>query len=99
MSKSILVIGTPECCAECQFARWPVKGDGDCFALHKEQNIKIPEIYLYENLGKPNWCPLKSFPDKLEQSAGITYWNGVIDGWNQCIDEITGGEIDGEINT
>lgn len=92
MSKSVLVIDTPECCAECRFVRWPVKGDGDCFALPDESKKKVPEINLYENLGRPSWCPLKSLPEKFKWKKEMTYWSGARDGWNACIDEITGGE-------
>lgn len=80
MSKSVLVINTPENCGKCRFVNefW-------CRA-----NGRI--LPQYDEI--PGWCPLKSLPEKLKQRKEMTYWNGVIDGWNQCINKITGGGDD-----
>lgn len=43
-------------------------------------------------------CPLKSLPEKMTGVAPTDHWNSIKAGWNGCIDEITGGEADGEIN-
>ena len=40
----------------------------------------------------PDWCPLKPLPEKSTAENDMTdYQCGMVDGWNQCIDEITGG--------
>lgn len=41
----------------------------------------------------PNWCPLKPLPEKMTGVAITDHWNSIKAGWNQCIDEITGGTI------
>ena len=33
-------------------------------------------------------CPLKLLSEKIGMKAGFTYWNGMADGWDSCIDEI-----------
>ena len=47
---------------------------------------------------KPEWCPLIDLPEK---DTGIYPANtvdaGYAEGWNTCLDEITGGEVDGKI--
>ena len=36
---------------------------------------------------KPDWCPLKQLPEKLEGNDFIYYqWGDYEDGWNHCID-------------
>ena len=43
----------------------------------------------------PGWCPLKPLPEKSTTENDMTdYQCGMVDGRNQCIDEITGGEVD-----
>lgn len=53
MSKSVLVINTPENCGKCRFVNefW-------CRA-----NGRI--LPQYDEI--PGWCPLKSLPEKLKQ--------------------------------
>lgn len=43
--------------------------------------------------GKPDWCPLMDLPEKDNGDyPANTSDAGFAEGWNQCIDEITGGE-------
>lgn len=86
MSKSILVIDTPECCAECPMIRHEI----DC----------ITEDYCIKNgreiirLGKkPNWCPLKEIPEKY-YPVSMNFECG----WNSCIDEILKERDENETN-
>lgn len=79
MSKSILILDTPEACGKCRFVNefW-------CRA-----NGRI--LSRYDTL--PIWCPLNPFPEKSTIENDMTdYQCGMVDGRNQCIDEITGGE-------
>lgn len=86
MSKSILVIDTPECCCQCRFS----DADGDYCCLKEnmvsDSNMISEEEYLNK---KPDWCPLQNAPDKKDKN---TYHNehesGYVDGWNDCLDEI-----------
>lgn len=91
MSKSVLVINTPERCIDCEIRR---------------NYSNILETYVYclvagkYVLGKetetiPDWCPLKPLPEKNTTENDMTdYQCGLVDGRNQCIDAITGGEVD-----
>ena len=97
MSKSVLVIDTPE------------HGCISCLIGRNHSNILETCIYC-PIVGKcvldeeaetiPDWCPLKPLPEEKEEE----YWRSRfslawIRGWNTCISKITGGEADGEINT
>ena len=77
MSKSVLVIDTPENCGKCKFISefW-------CRAMN---NRRVPNNDVI-----PNWCPLKSLPEKMTGVAQTDHWNSIKAGWNGCIDEITG---------
>lgn len=88
MSKSVLVIDTPESCCSCHLC-------GFTLNLHycrgKLKDIKDTSV-------KPDWCPLKPFPDKKEYIVPIDNVEAQKDiiavGWNTCINEIIGGEVD-----
>ena len=78
MSKSILVLDTPENCGKCKFISefW-------CKAINGR---RVPE-----NDAIPNWCPLIDLPEKDNQDyPANTFDAGYAKGWNTCIDEITG---------
>lgn len=90
MSKLVLVIDTPEHgCISCLIGRnrsnyletciyCPIAGKS---ALDEEAEI-IPE-----------WCPLKPLPEKDNGDyPSNTSDAGFVESWNQCIDEIAGGE-------
>lgn len=89
MSKSVLVMDTPENCGKCKFISefWCRAMDGR----------RVPNNDVI-----PNWCPLKPLPDKMKLTGvyGREYFqsNGKMPsykiGWNDCIDEIKGGEVD-----
>lgn len=79
MSKSVLVIDTPENCGKCKFISefWCRAMDG-----RRVQNNDVI----------PNWCPLKPLPKYKSMEKPGEYEYGKMHGWNRCIDEITGGE-------
>lgn len=79
MSKSILVIDTPECCRHCKLYDYVLC---ICLATGRFQN-NISEDF------KPDWCPLLDFPEKREVPIQYPQLHQLIaDGWNACIDEI-----------
>ena len=89
MSKSVLVIDTPE------------KGCISCLIGKNDSNCRITRIYCpiaeetafnEEAEAIPDWCPLKPLPEKITRVAVTDHWNSIKAGWNTCIDEITGGE-------
>lgn len=105
MSKSVLVIDTPENCYDCPFGtaycgEFEYVGYcelADC--LDYDVILMTEEHYDCESKSRPDWCPLKPLPEKNTTENDMTdYQCGMVDGRNQCIDEITGGEVDGEIN-
>lgn len=49
--------------------------------------------------GKHDWCPLMDLPEKDNGDYPANTSDAAFaEGRNQCIDEITRGEVDGEIN-
>lgn len=81
MSKSILVIDTPEFCAEC-----PGCDDlGEvCRAIDK------PITDVNGECEKPDWCPLVKLPEEKPCKA-MGKWLNFNCGYNTCIDEILKG--------
>ena len=77
--KSVLVIDTPESCAQCPF----LNGSDECVMQGEDANFDADS---FNDL--MNRCPLKPLPEKVGMTAGFTYWNGMADGWDSCIDEI-----------
>ena len=75
MENSILIIPTPSSCRKCQ-----LMVDRFCYGIPMDEvhdNININE--------RPKWCPLKPLPSK-------DFWHkkDYADGWNACLDAITG---------
>lgn len=79
MSKSVLVIDTPENCISCIYV-----GIFHYFCRINCRDIKDVST-------RPDWCPLKPLPEKMTGVAQTDHWNSIKAGWNGCIDEITGG--------
>ena len=97
MSKSIVVVNTPETCVDCIFCqeyRTKSREYAYCYVTNgdSENDIKlIDHIYGYRQ-SKPDWCPLMDLPGKDNGDyPANTSDAGFAEGWNQCIDEITGG--------
>ena len=72
----------PECCADCccgYFERDSKELNLICGATGEDAN----------NVGKPDWCPLRELPEKKETNY---YMNnkgkGIVEGWNACLDAI-----------
>lgn len=105
MSKSVLVMNnTPENCYDCPFGTsycGDLEYEGCCElaeCLDSDMRLIAEEHYDCESKSRPDWCQLKPLPDKMTGVAQTDHWNSIKAGWNGCIDEITGGEVDGEIN-
>lgn len=81
MSKSVLVIDTPENCESCVL-------HGGIFHSFCKINCR----YIEDLSSKPDWCPLMDLPKKDNGDyPANTSDAGFAEGWNQCIDEIAGG--------
>ena len=81
MSKAVLVLDMPEGCNCCKLS--------DCTGYAPFCRIKM-ESYLGRMDKKPDWCPLRTVPerDKKQYSTGAS--NSYRNGWNACIDAILG---------
>lgn len=84
MSKSVLVVDTPEDCGKCKFISefW-------CRAMGGR---RVPNNDVI-----PDWCPLKPLPEKFdnEKDRKLGDFEPLFKiGWNSCIDAITGGDYD-----
>lgn len=84
MSKSVLVIDTPENCLHCPL----LNSEDECRAQDDDVNLKAGDSW--DELMKR--CPLKPLPEKMTGVASTDHWNSIKAGWNACIDEITGGD-------
>lgn len=90
MSKSVLVIDTPEKCIRC-----PLLNDADECTV-QDANANFNAGYSWDELMKG--CPLKLLPDKMKLTGvyGREYFqsNGKMPsykiGWNDCLDAIKG---------
>lgn len=86
MSKSILVIDTPENCESCPLFRIDIDSIPEDYCFSELRKREISDLNK-----KPDWCPLLVFPEKedcknyLDDDAEA-YCNG----WNSCIDKILG---------
>ena len=84
--KAILVVDMPSDCNHCQFADFS-NGQWEC---NQHKGGRIAESMKISST--PSWCPLKPMPQKQETdwARGVATNEAYIDGWNDCLDEITG---------
>lgn len=98
MSKSVLVIDTPENCYDCPFGTeycGDSEYEGRCElaeCLDSDTRLIAEEHYDYESKSRPEWCPLKPLPEKMIVPRGARNTDGLeyAFGYNTCINEITG---------
>lgn len=101
MTKGIIVVDMPKDCLHCElrsviyvddrgYQHCGLDKDGyACERFFKEEDLV--DGFVSE------WCPIKPMPEKRT----INYLMDDVDmdaagGWNDCIDEILGGESDGQ---
>lgn len=88
MGKAILVIETPDKCLDCDLHVLDMDGSISCYYNKKEICNNVGE-----NNSRPNWCPLKSLPERKEYIVPIDNVESQKDiiavGWNACLREIT----------
>lgn len=88
MKKAVLLMNVTEKCLDCNLCVLDMDGSISCYYNKREICSNVGE-----NNSRPNWCPLKSLPDRKEITE--TYkWEDRLPsfkcGWNWCLDEITG---------
>lgn len=87
MSKAVLVMDMPECCADCPCSFF----ERDNPVLNLICGVAQEDAY---NVGKPDWCPLRELPEKREINHNknhyiSSFWTDAKSvGWNACLDEI-----------
>lgn len=91
MSKAVLIMDMPECCADCQLA------DDDPSGLYC-----VPADKYYDGEesteDRASFCPLRELPEKKETTypqACYTnsYWTDEMKaGFNTCLNEMLGGK-------
>lgn len=95
MSKSVIVIDTPENCLDCQFCYKLDEGVEACCSISDDDEDaslmkKIDCEHGYCQ-GKPDWCPLMDLPEKDNfDDPYDEYYTGYSDGWNRCLKEMVG---------
>lgn len=88
MSKSLVVINTPENCYCCAFSQ-EINGFDYCCGCNDmwyENQLEDEEMET-----RPKWCPLQPLPTEREIDTSDDYTNTVNTGYNECLDEIVGG--------
>lgn len=90
INKSILVIDTPLRCYDCPSYKGSIRGD-----MCGVAGNTLTTSELFNNIKKPNWCPLKPVLEKHKELSIEEYEFGKLglaftQGWNSCIDEILG---------
>ena len=86
MSKSVLVIDTPKSCEGCCMF---------CYTYHRFQCL-ITGKTIENSTDRPEWCPMRPLPEKMAIPRGARNVDGLeyAAGYNTCINEITGGNVD-----
>lgn len=84
MSKSVLVMDTPETCLDCMFCFELDEGINACCSVMSDKglcrDIQCDGGYCQS---KPNWCPLKEVPEEVHNDYKYDeYCDGYDDGWN-----------------
>lgn len=89
MSKSVLVMDTPESCSECKIGRDMSGYMEICIICPIANKVALNE----EAETVPEWCPLKPLPEKDDfDDPYEEYYTGYRDGWNDCLREIVRGK-------
>lgn len=94
MTKAVLVIDMPESCFECNFLY--CDGDTNLDSCQAREKARPVDSETYK---KPDWCPLRELPERMEicgtYNAAYYAKGGKMPsyktGWNACLDAIEGG--------
>lgn len=95
MSKSVLVIDTPENCYDCPFGTsycGELEYVGYCEladCLDYDVILMTEEHYDYESKSRPKWCPLKPLPEKKKEyivpNDNVESQKRYYCGWLECL--------------
>lgn len=84
MSKSVLVMDTPEKCDDCNIRQINLAW---CQVARKSTSHH-PSGKPMDERKRPDWCPLKPMPEKPYYPP--FHEESYVSGWNACIDAIIG---------
>ena len=89
MSKSVLVIDTPESCTECKIGHDMSGYMEVCIICQVANKVTLND----EAESIPDWRPLKPLPENKSTTAPVSNYevqkNLFAGGWNACLREIT----------
>lgn len=85
MSKSTLIMKTPDKCLDCRLCSLDMDGSLTCIYY---KIIICNDITEYNN--KPNWCPLRELPEEEIDFSADEFECGFTFGWNACIRKVIG---------
>lgn len=99
MSKSVLVVDTPETCLDCIFCFELEEGINACCSVVSDdkdnslcKKIICKDGYCQE---KPEWCPLKELLEEEHNEYYLDeYCDGYDDGWNTFRSRVLGENKD-----
>ena len=94
MAKAVLVMDMPESCSECKFL-YEFQGIKKCQLMNV---LNGGASMLSQNtftLKRHEKCPLRELPERETDmpdadDLGAEYVRGTVDGWNACLEKITG---------
>ena len=84
MSKSSLIIDTPETCSKCPLhIILPYKKLGICLGYNPNY------VIMEKDVNKMSICPLKPLPEPIPpERADYAHEASYIKGWNDCLEKI-----------
>lgn len=87
MSKAVLVMDMPESCFGCNFLYCNADAGIDSC-----QAMEVSRIVDSETYERPDWCPLRELPKKMEVCGKYPQPDRIEPsykaGWNACLDKI-----------
>lgn len=98
MAKAILIMDMPESCSKCKFL-YEFQGIKKCQLMNVFNNGASRLSQNTFTVKRHDKCPLRKMPERETympdaDDLGKDYVRGTMDGWNACLDEITGGNKD-----
>lgn len=99
MSKSVLVVDTPETCLDCELCFELDEGvDAICLVMSDDKDNSLCKKIICKDgycQEKPEWCPLKELPEEEHNEYYLDeYCDGYDDGWNTFRSRVLGENKD-----
>lgn len=100
MAKGFILVDMPKSCFYCDYCHekeynrnYQIEGNKFCGL----ENMEVNDFYSYENLRRPDWCPIRELPDfqevanNISQSTPVKFAHEMMNlGWNKCLENILG---------